>query len=414
MKILVHICCAPDAVYFLKKLREDYPQSQLVGFFYDPNIHPYEEYKLRFLETQRICKELRIELHEGEYDLEDWLGAVKGYEEEPERGKRCELCFDYRLLRSVEFAKEVGATHLTTTLLMSPKKEFLMLKESGEKVCKGSGIEFLALDYRKGGGTQEMFRLSKELEIYHQDYCGCIYGLFKQKKGEVQWDLLSSGGRRPGSKEELLFLKEVRLFAEQELRLPCREWEFGFLNWKLLSGKLEVGGEALPSFVRPYSPSIRGVLKADPLEKVGNTIYYSRGGLRVVLMESLKDEPLELFDGLCEPTFLVPAEYERLLLKNRAVATLQTSIGPDKSILLLVGSQSAEEIEFLPADTLQDCRGISLSQVKDILLKERKDILKGSKAYLFAGASSLGNPGVRYFEKRTGRKVSPLVCSQTF
>ncbi|MEN3028887.1 MAG: epoxyqueuosine reductase QueH [Aquificaceae bacterium] len=414
MKILVHICCAPDAVYFLKRLREDYPQSELVGFFYDPNIHPYGEYRLRFLETRRICGELGIELYEGEYDLEGWLVAVKGYEEEPERGKRCELCFDYRLLRSVEFAKEVGATHLTTTLLMSPKKEFLMLKESGERVCKGSGLEFLALDYRKGGGTQEMFRLSKELEIYHQDYCGCIYGLFKQKRGEVYWDLLSFTGRRPGSREELLFLKEVRLFAEQELRLSCKEWEFGFLNWKLLSGKLEVGGEIIPSFVRPYSPSIKGVLKADPLERVGDTIYYSKGGLRVVLRESLKDEPLELFDGICEPTFLVPAEYEELLLKNRVVATLQTSTGPDKSLLLLVGSQSAEEVKFIPADTLQDGRGISLSQAKDILRREHKDILKGYRAYLFAGASSLGNPGIRYFEKRTGRKVSPLLCSQTF
>ncbi|MFN3471654.1 MAG: epoxyqueuosine reductase QueH, partial [Aquificaceae bacterium] len=159
MKIAVHICCAPDALYFLKRLREDYPEAEILGFFYDPNIHPYEEYKLRLIETQRICKELSIYLYEGEYDVEGWLSYVKGYEDEPERGKRCALCFDYRLLRSLEFAKEVEATHLTTTLLMSPKKEFLMLKESGEKVCKAYNIEFLALDYRKGGGTQEMFKL---------------------------------------------------------------------------------------------------------------------------------------------------------------------------------------------------------------------------------------------------------------
>lgn len=213
MKLLVHICCAPDAVYFLKRLREDYPQASIVGFFYDPNIHPYEEYRLRYIETERTCRELGIELYEGEYDLEGWLSSVRGYEEEPERGRRCAICFDYRLLRSLEFAKKVGATHLTTTLLMSPKKEFNMLKESGQKVCENTGIEFLALDYRKGGGTQEMFRLSRELELYHQDYCGCIYGLFKQKKGEVFWDLVSFGGRPPGSKEEMLFIKEVRLYA---------------------------------------------------------------------------------------------------------------------------------------------------------------------------------------------------------
>ena len=92
-----------------------------MGFYYDPNINPYEEYKHRLIETQRKCKELNIELQEGEYDVERWLSYVKGYEDEPERGIRCALCFDYRLLRSFEFAKEVGATHLTTTLLMCPK-----------------------------------------------------------------------------------------------------------------------------------------------------------------------------------------------------------------------------------------------------------------------------------------------------
>ena len=413
MKIAVHICCAPDAVYFLERLREDYPKAHIVGFFYDPNIHPYEEYKLRLIETQRICKELNIELHEGEYDVERWLSYVKGYEDEPERGKRCALCFDYRLLRSFEFAKEVGATHLTTTLLMSPKKEFLMLKESGEKVCEGSGVEFLALDYRKGGGTQEMFNLSKKLELYHQDYCGCIYGLFKQKKEKAQWDLLTFVGRRPGSKEEMIFIKEIRLFAEEELSLSCKEWEFGFLNWKVVMGKIEVQGQTIPSLVRPFSSSIRGLLKADPVEKVGNVIYYNKGGLRVILKERLEDEPIERIDGLCNPTFIVSKKYEEMLLKNRVSATLQTEITPDKSLVLLVGSQEAEEIFKVPADTLQDGKGISFEWVKELLLKETKDIAIGKRAYLFVGASTLGDPGTKFFEERTGRKVSPLLCSQT-
>ncbi|MFN4320142.1 MAG: epoxyqueuosine reductase QueH [Aquificaceae bacterium] len=413
MKIAVHICCAPDALYFLKRLREDYPEAEILGFFYDPNIHPYEEYKLRLIETQRICKELSIYLYEGEYDVEGWLSYVKGYEDEPERGKRCTLCFDYRLLRSLEFAKEVGATHLTTTLLMSPKKEFLILKESGEKVCKGSNIEFLVLDYRKGGGTQEMFKLSRAMELYHQDYCGCIYGLFKQKKEMAQWDLLTFWGRRPGSKEEMLFIKEIRLFAEKELSLSCKEWEFDFLNWKVMMGRIEVGGQAIPSIVRPFSSSIRGLLKADPVEKVGNTIYYNKGGLRVILKERLEDEPIERIDGLCNPTFIVSKEYEEWLFRNRVSATLQTEIKPDKSLVLLVGSQEAESIFKVPADTLQDSRGISLQAAKEILLKELKDIAVGKKAYLFVGASSLGDPGTKYFEERTGKKVSPLLYSQT-
>ena len=414
MKILVHICCAPDAVYFLKRLREDYPNAKIIGFFYDPNIHPYEEYKLRLVETQRICKELGIELYEGDYEVESWLFFVKGYEEEPERGKRCSLCFDQRLIKSAQFAKEKGATHLTTTLLMSPKKDLLMLKESGERVCKDLGIDFLFLDYRKGGGTQEMFRLSREMEIYHQDYCGCVYGLLKQKKEKALWDLVSFGGRRPGSKEEKLFIKEIRLIVETELGLSCKEWEFSFLNWKLLLGKIEVEGKSIPSLVKPYSSSIRGVLKAEPVEKVGNTIYYNKGGLRVLLKEKPEDELVENIEGSCNPTFLVAKDYEPLLLKGRISALLQTEISYDQSLILLVGSQEADEIYAIPADTLQDGRGISLAFVIELLESNAKDIALGRKAYLFTGASSLGNPGLKYFKERTGRKAISLLCSQNF
>jgi hypothetical protein len=413
MKLLVHICCAPDAVYFLKRLREDYPQASIVGFFYDPNIHPYEEYRLRYIETERTCRELGIELYEGEYDLEGWLSSVRGYEEEPERGRRCAICFDYRLLRSLEFAKKVGATHLTTTLLMSPKKEFNMLKESGQKVCENTGIEFLALDYRKGGGTQEMFRLSRELELYHQDYCGCIYGLFKQKKGEVFWDLVSFGGRPPGSKEEMLFIKEVRLYAETELGLSCREWDFDFLNWRVLQGKLEVKGQVVPSFVRPYSASVRGLLKADPVEKAGNVIYYNKGGLRIFLKERLEDEPLEDFDGICSPAFLVSKEYEEVLTKERVSVSLQTHMEPGRSSVLLMGSLQAKDIYAIPADTLQDSRGLSLEALKELLSSSLEEVLRGERAYLLCGAYSLGRTGIKYFEQRTGRRVKALLCSQT-
>lgn len=414
MKVLVHVCCAPDAVYFLKRLREDYPHSEIVGFFYDPNIHPYEEYRLRLIEARRACRELGIELYEGEYDPEGWLSAVKGHEDEPEKGSRCAICFDYRLLRSLVFAESVGATHLTTTLLMSPEKDLLMLSKSGKKVCEGTSIQFLAPDYRRGGGTQEMFRLSRELELYHQNYCGCIYGLFRQKKGDIQRDLFSSGGRRPGSREELSFIKEARLFAQSELGLSCREWEFGFINWRLLQGRLEVRGQTLPSLVRPYSPSIRGILRADPVEKVGRVIHYSKGGLRVILTEGLRDEPLDRQENLCNPAFLVPREYEGILLKNRISATLQADIGPGRSLLLLIGSVDAEEILYLPADTLQDGRGIGMEWLKEFLSGEQRHIATGRRAYLITGASTLGNPGIRYFEERTGRTVSHLLCNQTF
>lgn len=407
MKILVHICCAPDALYFLKKLREDNPYTHLVGFFYDPNIHPYEEYKLRFIETERMCKSLGIELYEGEYDVENWMLSVKGYEDEPERGKRCKVCFDYRLERSAKFAKEIGATHITTTLLMSPKKEFNMLKESGYRIASMYGLEFLCPDYRKGGGTQEMFRMSKQLEFYHQDYCGCIYGLFKQKREDAVKDLVSLGGRRPGSKEETLFIKSVRLFAEQR-NLPCKEWEFSFLNWKLLHGRLQIGEITLPSLVSAFSRSIRGILKADVEELVGNIVYYNKGGLKVILVDELKDEPVKQICGLTDPTFKVPFSYKEALLKERIKAELQTEFSSDVSRILLVGSLEASTFISVPADTLQDSRGISLETLEKFITQNLSDITRGKLTLVVCGAESLGKAGSNYFTQRTGKITEQL------
>ncbi|RME07730.1 MAG: aminopeptidase, partial [Aquificota bacterium] len=149
-------------------------------------------------------------------------------------------------------------------------------------------------------------------------------------------------------------------------------------------------------------------------EKVGRVIYFNKGGLKVILTEGLRDEPLDTPDNLCSPTFLVPEDYEELLLKNRVSATLQTEIVPERSLLLIIGSTEAEEIVHLPADTLQDGRGISMDWLREFLSRGRREIAIGKRAYLVAGASSLGNPGIRYFEERTGKKVSSLLCNQNF
>ena len=406
MKILVHVCCAPDAVYFLQRLREDFPQSEITAFFYDPNIHPYEEYKLRLVETKRVCQSLGIKLVEGEYDVENWLRAVKGLEDEPERGKRCEVCFDYRLSRSLEYAKSIGASHYTTTLLMSPKKDFKVLSEMGSNLAKNFGIEFLALDYRKGGGTQEMFRLSKTMEIYHQDYCGCIYGLFKQKKEKAMWDLVSFlGGRRPGSKEERLFIKELRLFAEG-LGLKCKEWEFSFINWKLLHASVKVGESHIPFLVQPFSRAIKGVLKADVEEVIENTIYYNKGGLKVLLVEELKDRPLEEVSVLTDPTFLVSVDQKEKLLSGRISVELQAEICWDTSSVLLIGDAESECVVGFPADTLQDGSGIDFEQICQFVENRALEIKEKRLSIALLGAQSLGKAGSRFLKERIRRDLT--------
>ncbi|WP_448587726.1 epoxyqueuosine reductase QueH [Thermocrinis sp.] len=395
MKILAHVCCAPDAVYFLKRLREDFPQAEITAFFYDPNIHPYEEYKLRLVETKRVCQSLNIDLVEGEYDVENWLRAVKGLEDEPERGERCKVCFDQRLSRSIEFARKIGATHYTTTLLMSPKKDIKALSEVGSKLA--GDIEFLALDYRKGGGSQEMVKLSKSMEIYHQDYCGCIYGLFKQKGENSMWDLVSFSGRRPGSKEERLFIKEVRLFAES-LGIRCREWEFSFLNWKLLRASLRLKDTLIPSLVVPFSRSVKGLLKADVEDVIGDTLIYNKGGIKVMLMDELRDSPLEEINPVADPTFIVSKEYRDLLLSDRISVELQAELSWDNSTVLLMGED--EKLLGIPADTLQDGRGYRFEKVCE-LIKEGKSIA-------LLGAYSLGKPSLRFLRERLTRDIQVL------
>ncbi len=407
-RVLVHICCAPDALYFLKRFREENPDSELIGFFYDPNIHPYEEYRLRYQETERTCNELKIKLIEGKYDVEDWLRNVRGLENEPERGERCSVCFDFRLERSARLAKELGCDAFTTTLLMSPKKKFSQLKDSGERVASRYGVKFIAVDYRKGGGTQEMFRLTKEKEIYQQDYCGCIYGLFQQKEEDSLFDLVSTPGRRPGSKEERLFIKEVRTFAEA-LGLPTKEVEFPFLGWIPLEGGLWVKGKAIPSFVRPYSQSIRGRCRADVDRVVGNTLYLNKQFVRIVLLDEFEDRPLTEPEMTTYPTFLVPGAYRETLLENRIDARLRTEFVNSTSSVLLIGDPQAQEILGIPADTLQDRRGVSPKDVRILIEKNLGCIEEGSVSLVLLGAHSLCGIGRKVFEETFGVGITRII-----
>ncbi len=218
--MLVHICCSVDSHFFLKKLKEKFPKEKFIGFFYDPNIHPYSEYKLRLLDVKRSCRMLNIPLIEGEYDFESWLDAVRGFENEPEKGKRCEICFDKRLEISAKKAKELGERTITTTLLTSPKKSKEQLKKTGEEIAKKFGVEFVDVDFRKGGGTQEQFKMAKEDQLYHQNYCGCMFALKKQRdeqKREAS-ELFSpiSNQILPCSIEDKIDLYEKRVELERK------------------------------------------------------------------------------------------------------------------------------------------------------------------------------------------------------
>ncbi|MDR0666248.1 MAG: epoxyqueuosine reductase QueH [Campylobacteraceae bacterium] len=250
--MLVHICCSVDSHYFLKRLREAMPDENIIGFFYNPNIHPFEEYMLRLLDVKRSCKKYDIGLIEGDYDAKNWLQTVKGFECEKERGKRCEVCFEARLETTAKKAKEIGENRITTTLFMSPKKSFEQLTTAAEKTGKRWEIEVLCFDFRKNGGTNEQFKLAREERLYRQNYCGCMYALLDQREAQKRFcgELSNPIGKEilPSSiKERLEIYTKVCECEKSGIGFALKREEFQ--NYRFLWGRvLDKNGAVLPSW----------------------------------------------------------------------------------------------------------------------------------------------------------------------
>ena len=284
--ILCHICCSVDSHFFLRKLREKFPNHKIIGFFYNPNIHPYSEYHLRLLDVKRSCKMLGIELIEGEYDFESWFEVARALESEPEKGKRCEVCFDKRMIESAKKAYEIGAKYLTTTLLMSPKKDLRQLEISLNYAIKDYGLEFLALDFRKNGGTHEQFLLAKKDRLYKQDYCGCMFALKKQREQQKRFeDELCepiNGAVLPNSLNSRILLYEKRLRAE-ESKKEYKIIKERFLNYRLLSGRILKEKRVISSYILSYSHFTKERFKIRVEDEIEGVFYANR--YEVILIE---------------------------------------------------------------------------------------------------------------------------------
>lgn len=255
--MLVHICCSVDSHFFLQKLQQQFPNETLIGFFYDPNIHPISEYQLRLLDVKRSCKKLSIPLHVGEYDFENWINAVRGLENEPEKGKRCLVCFDNRLEKTALKALDIGEKTITTTLLTSPKKSIDSLQKSLLEIAQKYNLEIVAPDFRKNGGTTEQFAIAKKEMLYHQDYCGCIFALSTQREQQHRLldELCSPVVPKvlPSSIEERIALYEKVIECEEqgiEFKLVREK----FLNYRLLRAWVKNSHqEIIPSYFLFYS-----------------------------------------------------------------------------------------------------------------------------------------------------------------
>jgi len=297
--LLVHICCSVDSHFFLEKLQQDFPDEKLTGFFYDPNIHPYSEYQLRYLDVQRSCKKLGIDLLEGEYDFENWMQAVRGLENEPEKGARCEVCFDKRFSVSAEKALELGEKKITTTLLVSPLKSQEQLKRVGDAFYEKNGVEFIAVDYRADGGTQDQSRVTKEEQLYRQDYCGCIYGLSMQRdqQNRLMDEMFSpvSNALMPASIEERLAMYKRRMELEDQ-GIAYKIVRQKFLNYRQFSCKLLKGKtQVIPAHAIAYSYL--------PRKRAQGRIEYSINDLHYMNREEVTFITLEHYNTLTNSNF---------------------------------------------------------------------------------------------------------------
>ena len=175
-RLLLHSCCAPCSSYVLEYLSRFF---QITVFFYNPNIYPPEEYEVRVKEERRLIERMPfvhpVAMKEGEYDPGKFYQAVKGFEKEPDGGARCERCFRLRLYEAACAAKAGGYDYFTTTLTISPLKSAPKLNDIGEQVGKEMGVAFLPSDFKKKDGYKRSIQLSKEYELYRQNYCGCVY-----------------------------------------------------------------------------------------------------------------------------------------------------------------------------------------------------------------------------------------------
>lgn len=172
MKIVLHVCCGICAAGVAERLISEGHQVQ--GYFYNPNIHPEEEYLRRLEAARTVAGELDFPLEVGPYVPEDWNLETEGLEKEPEGGRRCEVCFRHRLSKTYRYMDYYGYDAFTTTLTVSPRKKADVVNRVGQET---GADKFLVRDFKKKAGFQRSVELARKWALYHQDYCGCLYSI---------------------------------------------------------------------------------------------------------------------------------------------------------------------------------------------------------------------------------------------
>jgi len=304
---------------------------------------------------------LNIELIEGEYDTENWLKAVRGLENEPEKGARCAVCFDRRFEVTAQKASELNESKFTSTLLTSPKKSLKQLKHAGDALGSKFGVTFVAPDYRKASGTQEQNILAKKDALYRQDYCGCLFGLTMQRDQQQKLadELFSaiSGQIQPESIEARITLYKKRLEYEEH-KIKYSIVKERFLNWRNLHGVLKVKKEATPAHFLPYSTLKSEYTRGKVDLSIGNLHYMNRDEVKFITLETYNFLIEKEYKTVKELIFNPPLFEDEINLRNKLISNPY-----DLSMIVVVRNIPIQKVEiFYKSHIYQD--------VKEVLLKK--------------------------------------------
>lgn len=174
--LLLHSCCAPCSSYCIEYLSQYF---NITVLYYNPNIYPETEYEKRKAEQKRLISEMNtkypVKMLDCDFESEKFYSAVKGLENYREGGERCFICYRLRLEKTAEEAVKSGFDYFTTTLTISPLKDAQKINEIGLELAEEYNIQWLPSDFKKKEGYKRSIELSKEYNLYRQDYCGCVY-----------------------------------------------------------------------------------------------------------------------------------------------------------------------------------------------------------------------------------------------
>ena len=184
-RLLLHSCCAPCSGEVMEAIQASGIEYAI--FFYNPNIHPRQEYELRKQENIRFAHKHGVPFIDADYDTDNWFARARGMEHEPERGIRCTMCFDLRFERTALYAHEHGYTAISSSLGISRLKDMNQINGCGHRAAaRYPGMAYWDYNWRKKGGAARMVEISKRENFYRQEYCGCVFSLRDTNRGRLE------------------------------------------------------------------------------------------------------------------------------------------------------------------------------------------------------------------------------------